>query len=149
MFASRLVSIVIGFVTLVTQWRVVTSAGYKKDYCGNNEFIPSEIYPHVHCGKDFYTWSQTSNKHDNMVTKDGFQCKTLDKVKDLIPNGDKMSLANRQAIMDSFNLAREGECSKLYPNKWILPADLGHHNFEKESIPETLEKVPEVLHDEH
>ncbi len=120
--------LVFGFVLSTLS---LIAADYKKDYCGNKEFTPGgddgSQHPHIHCGKDFYTWSDTNKV--NMVTNQGFQCKLLLKCKDLIPGPKQMTLASRQLIMASFNLARIGECANEYKDPWVLPvADLLYHD---------------------
>ena len=58
-------------------------ANYKKDYCGNQEFLPGTKYPHLHCGKDFFTLSYSGgNKHVNFIGSKGVQCSNVKKVLD-------------------------------------------------------------------
>ena len=59
-----------------------TSGNYKNKYCQNKEFIPlHNKYPHLHCGRDFLTYS-SAHKHDNFVGPHGVECKKVQKVLD-------------------------------------------------------------------
>uniref|UniRef100_A0A1X7U4N6 Uncharacterized protein n=1 Tax=Amphimedon queenslandica TaxID=400682 RepID=A0A1X7U4N6_AMPQE len=58
-------------------------ANFKKDYCGNREFVPGISYPHLHCGKDFFTLSYSGgSKHVNFIGSKGVQCSNVKKVLD-------------------------------------------------------------------
>ena len=42
-------------------------ANYKKDYCGNKEYVGNTgaKYAHLHCGKSFFTLSRSAKDHIN------------------------------------------------------------------------------------
>ena len=74
--------------TLVLAASPAYAVDWKKQYCGGQEYIPSgSKYPHLHCGKDFYTYSKTSSNHANMVNGDQANCgivrSTIDNIKAL------------------------------------------------------------------
>jgi hypothetical protein len=42
-------------------------ANYKKDYCGNRDYVGNTgaKYPHLHCGKSFFSLSRAARDHIN------------------------------------------------------------------------------------
>ena len=58
------------------------AASLKKDYCSNQEFYTNtgaddgSRYPHLHCGKNFLTYSASSSKHYNFVVGDSLKTGT-------------------------------------------------------------------------
>ena len=58
-----------------------TNANYMKKYCGNSIYIPhGNRYPHLHCGKDFFTLSVKKKVKEPFVTAHGVDCKRVKKV---------------------------------------------------------------------
>ena len=65
---------------------VITEAvNIKKTYCGNNEFLGNRPnkYPHLHCGKNFITFSRGRFKHDNLQGR-------CNKVQQILANKDRL-----------------------------------------------------------
>jgi len=70
-------------MTLALSVLLTTTAlavNYKKDYCGNQEYVGNtgSRYAHLHCGKDFFTLSKTSSNHINFNGRGN--CNKVDEV---------------------------------------------------------------------
>jgi len=83
------------------------ATNWKKEYCGNQDYIPAgHKYPHLHCGKDFYTYSKSSSNHTNMVNGDQVFCgkvaTTLENIIALPPptDGKAAMQASVQSVSD-------------------------------------------------
>ena len=88
-------------------------ANYKKDYCGNQEFVPGTKYPHLHCGKNFFTLSYSGgNKHVNFVGKKGVMCSNVNKVLGSPCEYDNFDTF--PAILQAIQKFKEKECQKLF-----------------------------------
>ena len=89
----------------------VEATNYKKKYCGNEEFVPGVKYPHLHCGKDFFTLSYSGgNKHVNFVDGNGAQCKKIDKVLD---SPSEYGIDEIDEIKDAINNFKKHECDDI------------------------------------
>ncbi len=44
---------------------LLAAGNIKNKYCGNQEYVPGNTYPHLHCDKDFLTLSEGPNQHTN------------------------------------------------------------------------------------
>ena len=89
-------------------------ANYKKDYCGNKEYvIRGDRYPHLHCGKNFFTLSYSGgNKHVNFIGKKGVMCNNINKV---LGSPCQYDNFNRiPAIIDAIIKFDNNECQKLF-----------------------------------
>jgi len=72
----------------LTQMAAVHAENYKKDYCGNKEFVTLESkYPHLHCDKDFFVYSASKKDHKDLGRGDKASCErtraTIDTIKAL------------------------------------------------------------------
>ena len=55
-------------------------ANYKKDYCGNQEYVTrGDRYPHLHCDKDFIVLSNSKSDHDDLARGDIVYCARIKK----------------------------------------------------------------------
>jgi hypothetical protein len=61
---KRILLVVALLMTLST---TAFAANYKRDYCGNQEYVGNTgaRYPHLHCGSNFFTLSRTGSNHIN------------------------------------------------------------------------------------
>ncbi|MDP2697629.1 hypothetical protein [Thalassospira sp.] len=56
---------------------VVQAAGYKKDYCNNQDYYTDtgandgSTYPHLHCASSWITYSKSGNQHYNFAGGNG------------------------------------------------------------------------------
>ena len=88
------------------------AGNYKKAYCGNKEYLgnPGKKYPHLHCGKDFLTFSESAKKHLNLHdVKAG--CKRAANVisdKDI----NAKTTEDPQAITKAVKAFMDAECKK-------------------------------------
>lgn len=61
----------------------VTNANYREEYCENSIYIPQgNRYPHLHCGKKFFTLSVTSDIKEVFIGTRGVNCGKVKKVLD-------------------------------------------------------------------
>jgi len=74
---NRIVLILALLVTLPT---AAFALNYKKDYCGNQDYVGNTgaKYPHMHCGKSFFTLSRSGNDHINFNGRPN--CNKVDEV---------------------------------------------------------------------
>ena len=119
-------------------------ANYKKDYCGNQEFVPGTKYPHLHCGKGFFTLSyKGGNKHVNFVGKKGVMCSNVNKV---LGSPCEYDNFNRfPAIINAIKKFNKKECQKLVEesneNEELLKEE-DPYTFEEEEAPMFEEQGP-------
>jgi len=61
---SRRMILALAAITILP---VAALANYKKDYCGNKDYVgnSSAKYAHLHCGKSFFTLSRSAKDHIN------------------------------------------------------------------------------------
>ncbi len=78
-------------------------ANYKRDYCGGNEFIGGD-YPHLHCGKNFFTLSRSRSDHINFNGR--HNCKKVQEV--LSDPGREYN--NKQAITTILEAYQRAGC---------------------------------------
>jgi hypothetical protein len=59
--------IILTLALLMAMPAAALAANYKKDYCGNQDYVGNTgaRYPHMHCGKGFITLSRSGNDHIN------------------------------------------------------------------------------------
>ncbi|AGK49850.1 hypothetical protein BTI_3626 [Burkholderia thailandensis MSMB121] len=85
------------------------STNFKKAYCSNSDYVTSSARPHFHCGKDFYTYTEKSGNHDNLVNKNGPRCNIVPAVEqkvDALPDGT----AGKAQMKSSLDAFKQGEC---------------------------------------
>ncbi len=60
--------IFVAILALTSFLLVAEAVNYKRDYCGNREFVGNRKnkYPHLHCGRKFLTLSRSNCQHDNL-----------------------------------------------------------------------------------
>uniref|UniRef100_A0A1X7U4W5 Uncharacterized protein n=1 Tax=Amphimedon queenslandica TaxID=400682 RepID=A0A1X7U4W5_AMPQE len=91
-------------------------ANYRKDYCGNQEFVPCTKYPHLHCGKRFFTLSYNGGKkHVNFIGKKGAMCSNVKKV--LGSPGQYDNFNTVPAIANAIIKFDDNECQKLFEER--------------------------------
>ncbi len=57
------------------------AASYKKEYCGNADYVTNngpgndggKIYPHLHCGSSWISFSANKNNHKNFLDGSSFK----------------------------------------------------------------------------
>lgn len=80
-FALGLKMNTLSFSLLFALIAVIQAADLRK-YCKNadgvvqdgEKFVPGLKYPHLHCNKDFLTYSVTGNNHDNLIKGEKANC---------------------------------------------------------------------------
>ena len=91
----------------------LTEANFKKDYCGNQDYLGNNgnKYPHLHCGKDFFTFSKGKKNHNNLYGPRGAAC---DKVQEILNDSNALygNAANPGAITTALQAFYNGECVK-------------------------------------
>jgi hypothetical protein len=93
---------------------VALAANYKKDYCAGSEYLGNAggKYPHLHCGKDFLTFSTGPSKHSNLNEgqgKSGAGCKRAAAIL-ADPPYTSVNTSSPQAITDAINRFVQAEC---------------------------------------
>ncbi|QJR15127.1 hypothetical protein [Usitatibacter palustris] len=88
------------------------SANFKKTYCGNVEYVgnPGNTYPHLHCDKDFVTYSDTKTKHRNLVDGQGSKSPGCKRARELVAERPYAQIPNAAAIDTAVNLYVTGQC---------------------------------------
>ncbi|CDG81653.1 hypothetical protein [Janthinobacterium agaricidamnosum] len=86
---------------------------YKKSYCSNQEYVTQgSKYPHLHCAKDFYVYSESSSNHKYMAQGSEIYCErtraAIDDVKARGPNG----VIGYQQVLDSLLSFARVYCKK-------------------------------------
>eukprot|EP01040_Poterioochromonas_malhamensis_P017639 gene17639-20333_t len=64
----------------------------KNEFCQNQEFVPDNVYPHVHCGKNFMTYSVSGSNKDYLIQGTEYFCSRIDKALEKIaalPNSER------------------------------------------------------------
>lgn len=84
-------------------------ANYKKDYCGNQDYVGNTgaRYAHLHCGKNFFTLSKTRTNHTNFNGRGN--CNKVDEV--LADKNDYYgTAANMAAITTALEAYKAAGC---------------------------------------
>lgn len=57
----------------------VSSANLKSTYCGGKEYLgnPGNVYPHLHCDKDFIVYSKSKGNHADIMRGSQTSCERL------------------------------------------------------------------------
>ncbi len=96
------------------------AVNFKKDYCGNQEFIGNAAgrTPHLHCGKDHLTLTRTGGKHNGL---DG-NCNKVNEVLGDIPffYGTAKNAAAITAILKKYHSDGCPTTSKLAKLLFLL-----------------------------
>ncbi len=108
----RFARVALSALVLVAVPALAQATDYKKVYCGKKEYVgnPSNKYPHLHCGSNFYTYSKGSNDHLNMVGKKGPQCGTARNAQEQIHDLDASTVQDKPAMVTSVDSFVAGEC---------------------------------------
>ena len=91
-------------------------ADYAKDYCGSKEFLGNAANkkPHLHCGKNFFTWSKTDKNHKNLTdlpTGKAKKAKCSTALGDIVTDVNNTSgLANKQEVVDAITAFGKAHC---------------------------------------
>uniref|UniRef100_A0A1X7SKM9 Uncharacterized protein n=1 Tax=Amphimedon queenslandica TaxID=400682 RepID=A0A1X7SKM9_AMPQE len=92
-------------------------ANYRKKYCGSKEYvIRGDKYPHLHCGKRFFTLSyKGGKKHIQFVGNKGAVCSAVNKV---LGSPEQYDNFNRiPSIADAIIKFDNYECQKLFEER--------------------------------
>lgn len=89
-------------VVMAVTMSTAAFANYKKDYCGNQDYVGNTgaRYAHLHCGKSFFTLSKTSTSHINFNGRGN-----CNKVNDVL--ADKQNYYGTAANMAAITTALE------------------------------------------
>jgi hypothetical protein len=86
-----------------------SAANYKKDYCGNTDYVGNTgaKYPHLHCGKSFFTLSRSGNDHINFNGRPN-----CNKVNEVLADAQNQygSAADAAAITTALEAYRDAGC---------------------------------------
>lgn len=92
----------------------VWAKGYKADYCGGSEYLGNAgtKYPHLHCGKDFFTFSRGASKHANLQEGQGKNGQGCKKAAEILadPPYTSVNTTNPQAITNAIQAFINAEC---------------------------------------
>ena len=118
-------------------------ANYKKDYCGNKEYVlRGDRYPHLHCGKGFFTLSYKRGQHVNFVDN-GVVCSRVNKV--LGSPCEYNNFNKFPAILKAIQKFNKEECQQLFQesnkNEELLKEE-DPYTFEEEEAPMFEEQGP-------
>jgi hypothetical protein len=91
-------------------------ADYKKDYCGGVEYVGQDDgnkYPHLHCGKNFLTFSYAANSYKNLAQNSIVANKKCNATDDLLNNPpyDETNTTNPGGITATLQAFKVGGCN--------------------------------------
>lgn len=85
------------------------AVNYKTAYCGGNDYVGNVggKYPHLHCGKDFFTLSRSKSDHINFNDKPN--CNKVDEVLG-DPDRNYGSANDKAAITNALTAYKNAGC---------------------------------------
>jgi hypothetical protein len=80
----------------------VSYADLKSTYCGGKEYLgnPGNKYPHLHCGKDFITYSKKSDNHAEIMRGSQPSCERLRSTLDVEQGDGELRTALKKVGQD-------------------------------------------------
>ncbi|WP_434633182.1 hypothetical protein [Chromobacterium sp. CV08] len=86
---------------------------YKKNYCGNKTYVAvGDKYPHLHCDKSFFVYSEASNKHKDMAQGDTRYCENTRAAIDDVKARGPSKVVGYQEVLDSMLSFARVYCKK-------------------------------------
>jgi hypothetical protein len=90
-------------------------ANYKTQYCGGVEYVgqaDGNKYPHLHCNKDYLTFSYSKNNHKNLAPNSIARDKKCNATNDLLANPlwDATNTTNPGAITTALQAFQAAGC---------------------------------------
>ncbi len=104
---TSIIAIMVLGLSLASMPAMAKKNNYKKDYCSSQDYVgnSSNKYPHLHCGRGFYTYSKgkDSSQHANMVSSGQAMCGIAGTVQTQIHDLDAKTVADKDAMVTSID----------------------------------------------
>ena len=92
---------------------VEAKLNFRKDYCGNKEYvgIGTRGHAHLHCGNNWMVFTTGGGKHTDLVKKNDVRCSAINRITPGMYSDE--SEANRNAISGVLSKLKKDYCKRL------------------------------------